>query len=92
MSLDDLQKPSKLSQSNLDKKMSSNDHITPIVENINNLANDILFNGGDDEELLLSLHDFMDELKEVVDESTQQKLDEYCQKYNGFYRYARLWS
>lgn len=70
--------------------MTSPEQITLIVEHINNRANDILLKGGGDEELLLSLHDIMGELKKVMDTSTNQELDGYCQKYNGFYRYARL--
>jgi len=70
--------------------MPSTEHMKLIVENINNRANDILLNGGDDEKLLISLHDIMGELEEVMDAATDQELDGYCRKYNGFYRYARL--
>lgn len=70
--------------------MSFNESIEAIVENINNHANEILIKGGSDKELLLSLHAMMDDLKKVMDSSTQQELDEYCQKYRSFYRYAYL--
>ena len=70
--------------------MTSNKEIEHIVENINNHANDILVNGGGDKELLLSLSDVMDEIKKVMDASTQKELNDYGQKYNGFYRYGRL--
>lgn len=70
--------------------MPLTEHIIHIVENINNRANDILLNGGSDEELLLSLHDIMGEIKKVMDASTHEELDGYCKKYNGFHRYARL--
>jgi len=70
--------------------MSSNESIEAIVENINNHANEILNKGGSDKELLLSVHAMMGDIKKVMDSSTQQELDEYCQKYRGFYRYAYL--
>jgi hypothetical protein len=70
--------------------MTSNKEIEHIVENINNHANDILANGGGDKELLLSLSDMMDEIKKVMDASTQKELNDYGQKYNAFYRYGRL--
>jgi len=61
-----------------------------IVEGIHDYANDILRNGGEDEELLISLYDVMGEIRKVIDGATHQDLDSYCQKYNGFYRYMRL--
>lgn len=70
--------------------MPSTEYIKLLVENLNNCANDILLNGGGDEALLLSLDDSMDELKEVMEASTDQELNGYCQNYSGFYRYARL--
>lgn len=54
--------------------MSSTEHTTLIVENINNHANDILLKGGGDEELLRSLDDIMNEMKKVMDASTHQQL------------------
>ena len=70
--------------------MLSTDQVTPLVENINKRANDILRAGGNDEELLVSLHDIMSDIMKVMKASTEHKLNWYCQKYDGFYRYMHL--
>ena len=70
--------------------MTPTHHIIPMVENIHNRANNVLLSGEGDEGLLFSLDDIMDEIKKVIEASTYQELDGYCDKYNGFYRYARL--
>lgn len=64
--------------------------VTELVERIDNQANDIILNGGGDEELLLSLHDVMADLKIIMDASTEQELDLICQQYEGFYLYMRI--
>lgn len=70
--------------------MNQNQNTICIVEGINKYANNILLQGDDDEDLLSSLENIIGDIKEVMDTSTYQQLDEYCDKYNGFYRYARL--
>ena len=49
-----------------------------------------LANGGNDEDLLVSLHDYMETFKEIMDTSTSMEMDQLCQRYDGFYRFAQL--
>lgn len=55
------------------------------VININNYANNILAQGAD-EALLRSLHDIMGDLKLIMDTTTHDELDAFCDEYHGFYR------
>ena len=50
----------------------------------------VIRNGGDDEDLLVSAHDYMDTFKQLLDSSTPQEMDELCQRYDGFYHFAKL--
>ncbi len=56
---------------------------------IHRQANQTYLEGGD-EALLLSLYPLMGDLKKIMDASTQKELDEYCEKYDGFYRCMKL--
>jgi hypothetical protein len=47
-------------------------------------------NGGDDEDLLVSMYEYMGTFKQLLDSSTQQEMNELCQRYDGFYRFAFL--
>jgi len=47
-------------------------------------------NGGDDEDLLVSMHEYMGTFKQLLDSSTRQEMDEFCQRYDGFYHFAFL--
>jgi hypothetical protein len=91
MALRDLEKTSGVTQSNMKDKSSLNKSIISIVERIDKRAKEILVNGGD-EALLLSLHNVMGEIKEVMDASTTHELDMYYEKYPGFYEYMCLLS
>ena len=53
-------------------------------------VNQIIENGGDDEELLVSMYDHMGTFKQLLDSCTSGEMDELCQKYDGFYRFAKL--
>ena len=50
----------------------------------------VLAQGGGDEALLLSLADHMGTFKQVMDLSTGEEMDALCQRYEGFYRFAKL--
>ena len=52
-------------------------------------AKQILKHGGQ-EELLMSLCDKMNPIKELMDFSSQDELNQYCEKYEGFYQYMKL--
>ncbi len=47
-------------------------------------------NGGTDEDLLRSLYDHMDTFKQVMDTSTKMEIQQLCQRYDGFYTFAKL--
>ncbi|MBA2650248.1 MAG: hypothetical protein H0U75_11795 [Legionella sp.] len=55
------------------------------VINIDNYANKILSQGGD-EALLRSMHDIMGDLKLILDTANHDELDVLCGEYPGFYR------
>ena len=50
----------------------------------------IIKDGGGDEELLVSMSDHMGTFKQLLDSCTSQEMDELCQRYDGFYRFAKL--
>ncbi len=62
-------------------------HLARIIEKH---VNQIVDNGGGDEELLVSMYDHMGTFKQLLDSSTQQEMNELCQRYDGFYRFAKL--
>lgn len=49
----------------------------------------IIVKGGD-EDLLVSMYDHMPTFKQLLDTSTQAEMDALCQRYSGFYRFAKL--
>jgi hypothetical protein len=50
----------------------------------------VLAQGGGDEALLMSLADHMGTFKQVMDMSTGEEMNALCQRYDGFYRFAKL--
>lgn len=61
------------------------------IADINTRVNKILSKGGGDEELLMSLPEFMTtDFKSVISSSTDSEIDAYCQKYDGFCRLMKL--
>ena len=53
-------------------------------------VNKIISRGGGDEDLLASMADHMGTYKRIMDNSTEDELHELCQRYDGFYRFAKL--
>ena len=49
-----------------------------------------LAKGGGDEELLVSMYDYMHTFKQLLDTSTETEMSQLCQQYDGFYRFAKL--
>ena len=47
-------------------------------------------NGGSDEDLLMTMYEYMGTFKQLLDTSTHQEINELCQRYDGFYRFALL--
>ena len=69
----------------------------PLTEKQKHLARDIdkyvkrtTKDGGDDQDLLVSMHAYMDTFKLLLDNSTRREMNELCQRYDGFYRFAIL--
>ncbi|MBY0544490.1 MAG: hypothetical protein K2Q14_02955 [Gammaproteobacteria bacterium] len=52
-------------------------------------APQILSHGGQ-EAILMSLTTKMETIKKIMDASTQEELNAYCEKYEGFYHYMKL--
>lgn len=50
----------------------------------------ILAKGGGDEELLVSMYDYMPTFKQLLDASTESEMNQLCQQYDGFYQFAKL--
>ena len=57
---------------------------------IDDHVNRILANGGGDEALLRSLYVHMDTFKQLLDLSSQAEIDTLSERYDGFFRYAKL--
>jgi len=64
--------------------------IDAVLQKIDNHAKAILSKGGGDKKLLLSISEVIGDIKQVIDASTYQELDGYCEKYHGFQRYALI--
>ena len=45
---------------------------------------------GDEGALMMSLADKRHQIKELIDSVSQEELDQYCESYDGFYRYIKL--
>ena len=53
-------------------------------------VNKIIADGGGDEQLLASMYDQMSSFKQLIDTCSSEEMDILCQKYDGFYRFAKL--
>jgi len=50
----------------------------------------VILEHGGQEALLMSLCDKMEKIKEIMDASSQNELNQYCTQYEGFYEYMKL--
>jgi hypothetical protein len=53
-------------------------------------VNQVLANGGGDEALLRSMADHMATFKQLLDICSREEMNLLCQRYDGFYRFAKL--
>lgn len=53
-------------------------------------VNRILANGGDDEDLLISMSDHMPTFKPLLDTCTKAEMNALLKRYDGFYQFAKL--
>ena len=70
--------------------MPLTDQQTRLAGAIDRYVRHVLAQGGGDEELLLSLANHMGTFKQVMDMSTGEEMNALCQRYDGFYRFAKL--
>lgn len=66
----------------------SESQIESIIK-MDDAAKQILSNGSE-EELLISLCSKVSKIKEIMDSSTEDELNQYCYTYDGFYHYIKL--
>lgn len=50
----------------------------------------IIANGGDDVEILRDMAAYMDGFKRLIDTTTAEEMDELCDRFDGFYHYAKV--
>jgi hypothetical protein len=70
--------------------MPLTDQQTRLAGAIDRHVRHVLAQGGGDEALLMSLTDHMGTFKQVMDLSTGEEMNALCQRYDGFYRFAKL--
>lgn len=60
-----------------------------IAETLDRHVKQTLASGGT-EELLVSLYDYMGLFKQLLETCSPQEIDTLCERYDGFYRFAKL--
>ena len=63
---------------------------TRLAETIDTHVRQVFAHGGGDEALLLSMADYMPTFKQLLDTCTGAEMDALCDRYDGFYRFAKL--
>jgi hypothetical protein len=63
---------------------------TRLAVTIDTHVTEVLAHGGGDEALLRSLADYMPTFKQLLDTCTGAEMDALCERYDGFYRFAKL--
>jgi hypothetical protein len=63
---------------------------TRLAVTIDTHVTEVLAHGGGDEALLRSLADDMPTFKQLLDTCTGAEMDALCERYDGFYRFAKL--
>jgi hypothetical protein len=63
---------------------------TRLAETIDTHVRQVLAQGGGDEALLLLMADYMPTFKQLLDTCTGAEMDMLCDRYDGFYRFAKL--
>ena len=61
-----------------------------LAQRIDKYVSRILAQGGGDEEILQNMYDHMGTFKKLLDTSTPAQMNELSQRYDGFYRFAKL--
>lgn len=70
--------------------MALSEQQTHLAVTIDRHVNQVIASGGGDEELLVSMYDYMGMFKQLLDTCSREDMDILCQQYDGFYRFAKL--
>jgi hypothetical protein len=70
--------------------MHADNPVISLVETIDQRGKAVLLAGGGNKELLSSFHNILGDVFKVMEASTQEEINGYCQKYDGFYTYAYM--
>ncbi|MGB7416890.1 MAG: hypothetical protein WA902_22030 [Thermosynechococcaceae cyanobacterium] len=70
--------------------MSSPQKREELAQQIDSWVNKTVAEGGGDEELLSAMHGYMAPFKEIMDSAASGEMDALADKYDGFYRFAKL--
>jgi hypothetical protein len=73
-----------------EKSMALRDNQKRLARRIDKYVSRILAQGGGDEKILQNMYDHMGTFKKLLDTSTPAEMNELCQRYEGFYRFAKL--
>ena len=57
--------------------------------NIDRRVKQLLANGANDVEILVSMYDHMNSFKQVIDTTTEEEMNQLCLQYTGFYKYSK---
>jgi hypothetical protein len=71
-------------------KMALTSQQNRLAERINKKVLKILKHNGDDTEVLVGLTSYMNDFKALMDCSTELEMTQLCNKFDGFYRYAKI--
>ena len=61
-----------------------------LARSIDTHVREVVAAGGGDEALLMSMADSMGTFKQLLDTCTRADIDTLCERYDGFYRFAKL--
>ncbi len=60
------------------------------ADNIDRRVKQLLANGANDVEILVSMYDHMNSFKQVIDTTTEGEINQLCLQYTGFYKYSKI--
>ena len=61
-----------------------------LAKSIDKFVNDIYAKGGTDADVLANIYDYMGVFQELLNVSNSLEMDELCQRFDGFYRFAQI--
>jgi hypothetical protein len=70
--------------------MALTEQQTRLAATIDRHVNQVIAGGGGDEALLVSMYDYMDRFKQLLETCSREEMDLLCERYDGFYRFAKL--